>query len=67
MPVMKSPAERIGAILDRPGMNKVVLAEAAGVHRNTLDGFELPSWNPQRQTFDKIMAAVARLERAFNG
>lgn len=60
-----SPAERITAILSRPGMNKVLLAEAADVHRTTLDGYDEPSWNPQKQTLDKIMAAVRRLERAF--
>lgn len=66
MSIMKPHAERIAAILSRPGMNKVLLAELARVHRNTLEGCELESWNPQKRTFDKIMAAVRRLERAFN-
>lgn len=61
-----TPARRIAAILDRPGMNRVLLAQAADVHRNTLDGFDRPEWNPQKQTLDRIMAAVTRLEKALN-
>lgn len=63
---MKPPhVERIAAFLSRPGMTKLLLAQAAGVHRNTLEGFDRPEWNPHQQTIDKILAAVNRLERAI--
>lgn len=55
---------RINALLARPGMNKVLLADRAGVHRNTLNGIEQANWNPTTATLDAIMAAVERLEKA---
>lgn len=55
---------RINALLAQPGMNKVLLANKAGVHRNTLNGVEKADWNPASQTLDSIMGAVERLEKA---
>lgn len=45
-------------------MNKVLLADRAGVHRNTLNGIDDANWNPSGQTLEAIMAAVERLEKA---
>lgn len=64
--ISNDPSARIAALLERPGMTKTLLAQAAGVHRNTLDACEEWYWNPQKQTLDKIMAAVERLEKAIN-
>lgn len=55
---------RILALLERPGMNKVLLADRAGVHRNTLNGIEQATWNPTLHTLEAIMSAVERLEKA---
>lgn len=54
---------RIAALLRRPGMTKVLLADSAKVHPNTLRGLG-PDWNPKAQTLERIMDAVARLEKA---
>ena len=54
---------RIVAVLAQPGMNKVLLANQAGVHRNTLNGVERSDWNPTGHTLDAIMGAVERLEK----
>jgi lambda repressor-like predicted transcriptional regulator len=54
---------RIRAVLAQPGMNKMVLAHQAGVHRNTLSDLHLASWNPQASTLAAIMDAVERLEK----
>lgn len=53
---------RIAAVLKRPGFNKVMLAEVAGVHRNTLEGYDSPDWNPSAVSLDKLMKAVTVLE-----
>ena len=55
---------RILAFLRKPGMNKVLLANKAGVHRNTLQGVEGAAWNPRSNTLDQIMDAIKRIERA---
>lgn len=55
---------RIVALLDRPHMTKAILAKAAGVHRNSLNGVEDEGWNPLSSTLDKIVAAAERLEKA---
>lgn len=55
---------RIRALLDRPGMNKVLLADRAGVHRNTLNDIENEDWNPTAKTLEAILKAVERLEKA---
>lgn len=54
---------RIKAQLDRPGMTKVLLADRAGVHRNTLNGYEDEGWNPNAQTLEAIMRVVEKLEK----
>lgn len=65
VPTMLDKARsRINALLDRPGMNKVLLADRAGVHRNTLNGIEQANWNPTASTLEAIMSAVERLEKA---
>jgi hypothetical protein len=54
---------RITACLNRPGVS---IAGLAGLHRNTLDDYDKPGWNPQVQTLDRIMQVVdgiADLER----
>lgn len=51
-------------LLGRPHMTKAMLAERAGVHRNTLNGVENGAWNPRVKTLEKIMGAVERLEKA---
>lgn len=55
--------ERIKALLKAPGMNRIILADRAQVHRNTLNGVDSEEWNPKVQTFFKIMRAVEQLER----
>lgn len=62
--IIETSRRRILALLERPGMNKVLLADRAGVHRNTLNDVSQANWNPSSQTLDAIMAAVDRLERA---
>lgn len=57
--------DRIGAILSWRGMNKTLLAFIAGVHRNTIDGYDRPEWNPTKQTLERIERAVGRFERLF--
>lgn len=65
VPTMLDQARsRILSLLDRPGMNKVLLADRAGVHRNTLNGIEQANWNPTASTLEAILAAVDRLEKA---
>lgn len=62
--MLEQSRTRILALLDRPGVTKVLLADRANVHRNTLNGLETPEWNPQVKTLEAIMGAVDRLERA---
>jgi DNA-binding XRE family transcriptional regulator len=62
--MLEKARRRILALLDQPGMNKVLLANKAGVHRNTLNDIEKASWNPAAQTLDAILGAVERLEKA---
>lgn len=62
--MLEKHRSRIMSLLDRPGVNKVLLADRAGVHRNTLNGIEQASWNPTSNTLEAIMAAVERLEKA---
>ena len=54
---------RIAALLKRPGATKAFLADAAGIHRNILDRYDTPDWNPTKRTLDKIAAALDSLER----
>jgi 3,4-dihydroxy 2-butanone 4-phosphate synthase/GTP cyclohydrolase II len=42
--------ERIRAHLKSPSITKKALAEAAGLHPNTLQGIEEPGWNPSAAT-----------------
>jgi lambda repressor-like predicted transcriptional regulator len=60
-----TPTARIAACLDRPGMTIKLLAHAAEVHRNTIEGYDKPGWNPTKNKLDKIMAAVDRIEGAL--
>ena len=57
--------DRISALLAKPGMNMVLLAERAGVHRNTIAGHDKPDWNPTVETYNKIATALDRLEKAL--
>lgn len=61
--LLEKSRNRICALLAKPGMNKVLLANKAGVHRNTLIGVEQANWNPTGGTLDAIMAAVPLLEK----
>lgn len=54
---------RIIALLKRPGMNKLILADRAGVHPNTLKNMTERGWSPKAVTLEKIMAAVEKFER----
>ena len=62
--MLEKSRARIRALLGRPHMTKALLADRAGVHRNTLNGVESDDWNPQAKTLQSIMAAVERLEKA---
>lgn len=53
---------RILTLLAQPGMNKVLLADKAGVHRNTLKSVDDEGWNPKARTLESIMRAVEKLE-----
>lgn len=55
--------ERILALLDRPGVTRRLIAESAGVHRNTLRRVEEENWNPKAVTRGKIMAVVKAMEK----
>jgi DNA-binding XRE family transcriptional regulator len=50
-------------LLRQPGMNKTLLADQAGVHRNTLNSIESAAWNPTSDTLGKIMDAAKRLRK----
>ncbi len=63
-PMREKARTRIRSLLARPGMNKVLLADRAGVHRNTLNGIDQANWNPTTATLEAVMAAVERLEKA---
>lgn len=54
--------KRIAALLNVPGMNKVLLAHLAGINRNTLDGYDSEGWNPTIGTLDPLMKAVEGME-----
>lgn len=62
--MLEKSRARIMDLLGRPHMTKAMLAERAGVHRNTLNGVENGAWNPRVKTLEKIMGAVERLEKA---
>lgn len=64
LPMLEKSRTRILALLDRPHMTKALIAERAGVHRNTLNGVENGHWNPRAKTLEAIMGAVERLEKA---
>jgi DNA-binding XRE family transcriptional regulator len=57
--------ERVRAFLARPGMTKRLLAQAANVHRNTLQDAEKDCWNPHTRTLQALVEAVVRLEKAI--
>ena len=46
--------ERLRAALKQPGFTKKSLADAAGIHRMTLQGCEDASWNPTAATLRAI-------------
>lgn len=46
--------KRLRAALKLPGFTKKSLADAAGIHRMTLQGCEEPSWNPTAATLRAI-------------
>jgi transcriptional regulator with XRE-family HTH domain len=48
--MVTSTIERIRAHLQVHGVTKKGLAEKAGLHPNTLQGIEDPSWNPSAAT-----------------
>lgn len=50
--------ERIRAYVRQSGVTKKGLAEAAGLHPNTLQGIDDPDWNPSAAT---LIALEARL------
>lgn len=56
--------ERIRAHLRNPGVTKKGLAEAAGLHPNTLQGIEEPSWNPSAATLIALEAHVPPAQQA---
>lgn len=56
-------SKRIATQLGRPGATKLFLANLAGVHRNSLDGYDEPGWNPTKRTLDKLTVAIESLER----
>jgi lambda repressor-like predicted transcriptional regulator len=48
--MVTSTIERIRAYLKRPGVTKKALAVQAGLHPNTLQGVDDPTWNPSAST-----------------
>lgn len=64
VPVMREElAKRIAAVLTLPGMNKVLLTYLAGIHRQTLEGYDSDAWNPTAQTLERLDRVVIGFER----
>lgn len=52
--MVENTIERIRAHLKVRGVTKKALAEKAGLHPNTLQGVDDPSWNPSAATLIAI-------------
>lgn len=48
--MVEDTLERVRAALKMPGVTRRALAEKAGIHRNTLNGCDKETWNPQAST-----------------
>ena len=54
--------ERIRAALQQDGVTPGGVASRAGLHRNTLYGWDQQSWNPTAETLRKLEPVVAIIE-----
>ena len=52
-----------GFIAQQPKWSRFSLAEAAGLHRNTLRDLDSPDWNPRIETLRRALTAIERIER----
>lgn len=57
-PAIDQSIMRIRSHLQSPGVTKRGLADAAGVHPNTLQGVERPDWNPTAGTLRALEAQL---------
>lgn len=64
--MIASTIDRIRLHLRKPGITKKALAEAAGLHPNTLQGVEAPNWNPTAATLIALEAHVPPVEGALD-
>lgn len=62
-PMIETLQPRIVALLQQPGITKVLIAAQAKVHRNTLNGLEHEGWHPAPRTLEAIAAVVDKLEQ----
>lgn len=56
--------ERLRAALNQPGVTRRLLAEKAGIHRNTLIGCQRPDWNPKASTLIALEPHLPPLDGA---
>lgn len=54
--------ERIRASLRKKGVTAVALAQAAGLHRNTLSGLDREDWNPTAATLKALEPHIIAIE-----
>jgi 3,4-dihydroxy 2-butanone 4-phosphate synthase/GTP cyclohydrolase II len=52
--------------LAKPGVTKAGLAEAAGLHANTLRGVDAPEWNPTATTLRALERVIAGTTASSN-
>lgn len=55
--------ERVRAALKAPGVTPAGLARKAGLHRNTLYGAELETWNPTADVLKALEPHIEDIER----
>lgn len=55
--------ERVRAAIRDNGVSPGALAKRAGLHRNTLYGFDRPTWNPTAQVLQKLEPHIVAIER----
>lgn len=55
--------DRVRRAIAQPGVTKVGLAQAAGLHRNSLGGVERADWNPTSETLIRLQPHIEAIER----
>jgi transcriptional regulator with XRE-family HTH domain len=55
--------ERVRAALKQKGVTARGVAQAAGLHRNTLCNIDRPEWNPTAEVLKKLEPHVEAIER----